>query len=97
MHRRPARGHAIRHRVLVNVARQRRVERQQLVEILRYADAGGAVLFYSTEVPELVHLADRVLVFYAGKIAADIPSDRLSEEAILRAALGTADSSEAAA
>jgi ribose transport system ATP-binding protein len=72
--------------------------KSELYRLIRaYADAGGAVLFYSTEVPELVHLADRVLVFYAGKIVADIPSDRLSEEAILRAALGTMDEGEKAA
>ena len=57
--------------------------------IRAYADAGGAVLFYSTEIPEIVHLADRVLVFYAGRIASEIPADRLSEEEILRAALGS--------
>ena len=72
--------------------------KSEIYRLMRdYADSGGAVLFHSTEVPELVHLADRVLVFYAGKIAADIPSERLSEEAILRAALGTADGVEAAA
>jgi ribose transport system ATP-binding protein len=71
--------------------------KSEIYRLIRaYADAGGAVLFYSTEVPELVHLADRVLVFYAGRVAADIPSDRLSEEAILRAALGTADAEKAA-
>ena len=47
------------------------------------------MLFYSTEIPEIVHLADRVLVFYAGRIASEIPADRLSEEEILRAALGS--------
>jgi ribose transport system ATP-binding protein len=57
--------------------------------IRAYADAGGAVLFYSTEIPEIVHLADRALVFYAGRIAAEIPAGRLSEEEILRAALGS--------
>jgi ABC-type sugar transport system ATPase subunit len=34
-------------------------------------------------------LADSVLVFYAGRIAAEIPAGRLSEEEILRAALGS--------
>ena len=46
------------------------------------------MLFYSTEIPEIVHLADRALVFYQGRIAEEIPRERLSEEAILRAALG---------
>ena len=47
------------------------------------------MLFHSTEIPELVHLADRVLVFYAGRVAAEISAgDMLTEEEILRAALG---------
>ncbi|MBV8565090.1 MAG: sugar ABC transporter ATP-binding protein, partial [Methylobacteriaceae bacterium] len=47
------------------------------------------VLFYSTEIPELVHLADRVLVFYAGSISAELGGADVSEEAIARAALGS--------
>ncbi len=63
--------------------------KNELYRLIRgYADAGGAVLLHSTEIPELVYLCDRVLVCYAGRIACDIPADQLSEEAILRAALG---------
>jgi ribose transport system ATP-binding protein len=54
----------------------------------RYADAGGAVLFYSTEIPELVNLADRVAILYGGRISEEIGGAQLSEEAILRAVLG---------
>jgi ribose transport system ATP-binding protein len=54
----------------------------------RYADAGGAVLFYSTEIPELVSLADRVAILYGGRISQELPAAALSEEAILRAVLG---------
>ena len=36
----------------------------------RFADAGGAILFHSTEIAELVHLCDRVMVLYAGRVAA---------------------------
>ena len=64
--------------------------KNELYRLIRaYADAGGAVLFHSTEIPELVYLADRALVFYSGRIVAEIPADRLSEEEILRAALGS--------
>ncbi len=56
--------------------------------IREYAEAGGAVLFFSTEVPELVHLSDRVMVLYGGKVAEEIPVEDLSEKAIVRAALG---------
>jgi ribose transport system ATP-binding protein len=61
-----------------------------------YAAAGGAVLLYSTEVPELVHLAHRVLVFYAGRVAAELAGAQISEEAILRAALGSEAAGRAA-
>jgi ribose transport system ATP-binding protein len=72
--------------------------KNELYRLIRaYADAGGAVLFHSTEIPELVHLSDRVLVFYAGRIAAEIAGERLTEEDILRAALGSADDAEKAA
>jgi ribose transport system ATP-binding protein len=63
--------------------------KNELYRLIRaYADAGGAVLFHSTEIPELVYLCDRTLVCYAGRIVSEIPADQLSEEAILRAALG---------
>ncbi len=54
----------------------------------RYAEAGGAVLFYSTEIPELANLADRVVVLYGGRLTQELGQGAMSEEAILRAALG---------
>ena len=58
-----------------------------------YAAAGGAILFYSTEIPELDHLAHRVLVLYRGRVAADLAGAEISEDAILRATLGGAPTS----
>ncbi|RJE84186.1 sugar ABC transporter ATP-binding protein [Paracoccus onubensis] len=58
--------------------------------LLRYAEAGGAVIFYSTEIPELVHLSDRTIVFYGGTVIAEYANDALTEENILAAALGSA-------
>ena len=40
--------------------------------IRRFAESGGAVLLYSSELPELVHLADRCLVVYGGRIFAQL-------------------------
>jgi ribose transport system ATP-binding protein len=54
-----------------------------------YAAAGGAILFYSTEIAELDHLAHRVLVLYRGRVAADLADRAISEDAILRATLGS--------
>ena len=56
--------------------------------IRRYADAGGAVLFYSTEIPELVNLCDQVMVIYRGRIVETLGAGELSESAIMSAALG---------
>jgi ribose transport system ATP-binding protein len=54
----------------------------------RLADEGAAILFYSTEIPELVNLCDRVLVMYGGRVAAELVGDAIDEEAIMRATLG---------
>ena len=63
--------------------------KNELYRLIRaYADAGGAVLFHSTEIPELVYLCDRTLVCYGGRVVCEIPAEQLSEEEILRAALG---------
>ena len=56
--------------------------------IRAYAQAGGAVLFYSTDVPELVNLCDEVRVLYRGREAAALSGAALSEAAVMRAALG---------
>ncbi len=56
--------------------------------IRRYAENGGAVLFYSTEIPELVNLCDQVMVIYRGRIVETLAGAMLSEPAILNAAVG---------
>ena len=56
--------------------------------IRRYAEAGGAVLLYSTEIPELVNLCDQVMVIYRGRIAETLESGALTESAIMSAAVG---------
>jgi ribose transport system ATP-binding protein len=63
--------------------------KHEMYALLRqFADAGGAVLFYSTEVPELVGLADRVMVIYRGRIGAELSGDAMNEEMIGRYMLG---------
>ncbi len=63
-----------------------KTEIYQLVR--QYADAGGAVLFYSTEIPELVNLCDQVMVIYRGLIVETLAGDAISESAIMGAAVG---------
>ncbi|MER3355616.1 MAG: sugar ABC transporter ATP-binding protein [Hoeflea sp. D1-CHI-28] len=61
----------------------------QLYSLLRaFADAGGSVLFHSTEIPELVHMCDRVGVLYEGRLTDWFEGDALTENAVLEAMLG---------
>jgi ribose transport system ATP-binding protein len=46
-----------------------------------------AILFYSSDLTELVHVADRVSVMRHGRIAATLSGDDVSERRILRAAM----------
>jgi ABC-type sugar transport system ATPase subunit len=49
------------------------------------ADEGRIVLFTSSELPEFVHLCDRVFVFYRGRVAGELPAGALSEQKLLEA------------
>jgi rhamnose transport system ATP-binding protein len=51
-------------------------------------DAGLGVLMISSELPEVLGMADRVVVVHEGRVAAELGRGELSEEAILAAALG---------
>lgn len=63
--------------------------KQEIYQIIReFADAGGAILFYSTEIPELITLSDRVLGIYRGRIIEELVGDEISENRILRAVIG---------
>ena len=67
------------------------------VLVREFARAGGSVLFFSTEIPELVNLCDRVMVLYQGRIVRELAGDHLDEEAIIRAALGETEAPPARA
>jgi ribose transport system ATP-binding protein/rhamnose transport system ATP-binding protein len=49
------------------------------------AAAGAVVLLTSTDIDELAAVCDRVLVFYHGRICAELSGARLSEHAVLEA------------
>ena len=53
--------------------------------IRRLADEGRIVLFRSTELPELVGLADRILVFYRGQLALDLDGAGVTDHDVLHA------------
>ena len=52
------------------------------------AAEGNSILFYSTDIEELVNVCDRVLVMDGGRIKANISDESLTIENILRASVG---------
>ena len=55
--------------------------------IVGLAESGMAVLLISSELDEVVGLAHRILVIREGSVAAELELERITEEAVLRAAL----------
>jgi simple sugar transport system ATP-binding protein/ribose transport system ATP-binding protein len=63
-----------------------------IYELIRSLAAEGmAILLISSEHEEVLGLAHRVLVMRAGRIVAELGEDDMSEDALLSAALGTAE------
>jgi rhamnose transport system ATP-binding protein len=54
------------------------------------AGEGLAVLMISSELPEVLGMADRVLVMHEGRIARELGRAEADEEAVVRAATGQA-------
>src|SRR5207248_936072 len=60
----------------------------EIFQLMRdLAAKGYAILFHSSDLPELVHVADRIAVMRNGRIAAILEGDAISEDGILRAAM----------
>jgi ribose transport system ATP-binding protein len=52
------------------------------------AEAGAAVLFVSSDMPEVLGLADRILVMHDGRISGELSRAEATEEAVMRLATG---------
>jgi len=62
--------------------------KQEIYALLRkLADAGAAIIFYSTDYDELVGCCDRVLVMYDGSIIRVLEGDEITERELVSAAL----------
>ena len=53
----------------------------------KLADAGAAILFYSTDYDELIGCCDRVLVLYDGAVKRELVGDEITEHALIASAL----------
>lgn len=56
--------------------------------IRAFAAEGGSVLFYSSELPEVVQLADRCLVIYGGRVFKEFQGADIAEHNLVAAMLG---------
>ncbi len=65
--------------------------KQEMYQLLRdLADAGAAILFYSTDYDELIGCCDRVAILYDGKIVRELEGEALNEHNIVASALNLA-------
>ncbi|MBB4574462.1 sugar ABC transporter ATP-binding protein [Rhizobium sp. MC63] len=65
--------------------------KQEIYLLLRrLADAGAAVIFYSTDYDELIGCCDRVLVMYDGSIIRELEGANINEHELISAALNIA-------
>ncbi len=62
--------------------------KQEIYQLLRkLADAGAAILFYSTDYAELIGCCDRVLVLYDGAVQRELAGEEITEHALISSAL----------
>ncbi len=62
--------------------------KQEMYQLLRnLADAGAAILFYSTDYDELIGCCDRVLVLYDGQLKRELIGAEITERALIASAL----------
>ncbi|RWE05054.1 MAG: sugar ABC transporter ATP-binding protein, partial [Mesorhizobium sp.] len=62
--------------------------KQELYQLMRkLADAGAAILFYSTDYDELIGCCDRVLVLYDGAVKRELVGADITERALIASAL----------
>jgi ribose transport system ATP-binding protein len=62
--------------------------KQEIYQLLRkLADAGAAILFYSTDYDELIGCCDRVLVLYDGAVKRELVGPEITERALIASAL----------
>jgi ribose transport system ATP-binding protein len=67
--------------------------KQEIYALMRsLAEQGCGVLFFSTDLTEIVGLCDRALVMYEGGIARELTGASLTEANLVQAAVGVADS-----
>jgi len=63
--------------------------KQEIYRLMEELAAGGvAILFVSSEMEEVLGMADRALVMHEGVITGELARDQLNEEAVMQLATG---------
>jgi ABC-type sugar transport system ATPase subunit len=63
--------------------------KQSIYAMMRqFVSEGGGIIFYSSELSELVELSSRCVAMYDGRITGELEKDQLNEETLLAAAHG---------
>ena len=63
--------------------------KQEIYRLMEELAASGvAILFVSSEMEEVLGMADRALIMHEGAITGEIARDQLSEEAVMQLATG---------
>ena len=66
--------------------------KQEIYELMRrLASEGHGILFFSTDLAEIVGLCDRALVMYEGAVARELRGAALTEANLVSAAIGLAE------
>ena len=59
--------------------------------ISELADSGAGILLISSEMPEILHLSDRILVMHEGNVTAQLSREEATQESIMHAAVAGAE------
>ncbi|MDO5657017.1 MAG: sugar ABC transporter ATP-binding protein [Paracoccus sp. (in: a-proteobacteria)] len=63
--------------------------KQQIYDLIaQLAAQGRSIIVISSEMPELIGLASRVVVMHAGRVAGELSGDAVTEQGIVRLAMG---------
>ncbi len=60
-------------------------------KLLELADAGTAILVFSSELPELISLCDRIVVMRSNRIVGELAGEEISENAVMTLAAGSGE------
>ena len=63
--------------------------------IAELAASGLAIILISSDLPEVLAMSDRIVVLHEGRITAEIPRDRATQESVMFAATGSLAADEA--